>query len=43
MGWGVEEGQLDGKDAAYWEKIIAEADKNKDGEIDYLEFLEMMK
>lgn len=31
------------KDDKYWEMMIQDADKNGDGEIDYTEFVEMMK
>ena len=38
----LEDESLKGQEALC-EKIIKEVDKNNDGEIDYLEFLEMMK
>lgn len=32
-----------GKEDSFWDEMIAEVDKNGDGEIDYHEFIEMMK
>ena len=34
--------QLNSKDSDYWSKIIQNADKNGDGELDFFEFLEIM-
>lgn len=34
---------ITGKNEEYWQKIIKEVDKNNDGEIDYMEFMDMME